>query len=899
MSDSDEGSPLRQHFRVLGDSSIRGVLWSPTILGFTIVIYALSRIANELLFSYMIASASIFGVLYFSNAHPPQQVFTQQRYSISSDRNGADAVDKRLDQDEDYLTKLNLFYHPLTKIVDQLLQYFYDDFVHYWWNPLNSEYDNEFEKIIKSRLNTAVTNVEKTLLKQERNDIVMAIMYGLANTLIIHMRECRTFETSEIPMDAYVVENPQSPFAQLLSKKEQHHQLRSLSTTILRRILPIDDMDSVLVSSIFKELLSTHLLENILATCSDPDFVNGWIIQYLSDTLNGLDDTHPDSILTDSDGLRSVVEKATEDAMAAEQQQRHQHDELSHNPSSTNRQNDSPNKLDDTLENSHNSIEIGDTVDITNDQGCTTPPQCLPISQHNIPSASEPPNNPRPQVDHKSPTYDASIPTTVHDNSQPMARTKTELTMDKSPLIYVPGTVSFSIMDISPRQNMATLDKSSLAYIIQIERPALEQSSGSEGGGYVITRTYSDFDTFHGLMRAKHGKRVTRLNLRLPLDVTRSWLGKKKSAIGNGIGTSSASSSIGSDGKIISHGLENYLNTVVGDDELGRDPLILAFLQKEQATQQGATQNKHNFAEEYKDELAAYTVAPLAVDTTSVLPTSMGTRAMSLFGRASISNGNTPTSWSPSLWSSNSSSSSQSDLTGGMFKSARQGSISSMKSNSDSTTSSKNLEDDHEQTVGSNTKEDNQWQQKYDDSSAPVPASSKNGNNYNSSSPQKPLSAMDTELLIETTFALIVEIFDLTTANNKAWMRRSLLNLLREIVRRSYTELVAKQYNDYMQAYLSPNALVGWMELVRDTFWPNGVYNMNTIERTIEEKRQTKQLAKQLLVQRAVPGGVRQLIGDQNCTLAMERIWNRLQDEELNRVLILQVLERVVKPLFG
>ncbi|CAO3599896.1 unnamed protein product [Absidia cylindrospora] len=655
-------------------------------------------------------------------------------------------------------------------------------------------------------------------------------------------------------------------------------------------------MDSVLVSSIFKELLSTHLLENVLATCSDPDFVNGWIIQYLSDDSNGLDDAHPDSNLTDSDGLRSLVEKATEDAMAAEQQQRQQHDELSHNLSSTTQQNDSPLNLDDTLENNHNDIQIGDTVDITSDQSDAIPAQCSPVSQHNIPTAPEPFKTLQPQVNHKSP----AIPTTAHDNNQPMPRTKTELAMDKSPVIYVPGTVSFSIMDISPRQDMATLDKSSLTYIIQIERPALEQSSGSEGGGYVITRTYSDFDTFQGLMRAKHGKRVTRLNLRLPLDVTRSWLGKKKSAIGNGMGTTSASSGTGSDGEIISHGLEHYLNTVVSDDELGRDPLILAFLQKEQAAQQGATQTKLNFTEEYKDELAAYTMAPLAVDTTSVLPTSMGTRAMSLFGRANTTNGNTPTSWSPSLWSSNSSSSSQSDFTGGIFKSARQGSISSMKSNSDSTTSSKNLDDDHhEQTIGSSTKDENQWQQKNDDSSAAAAASSKNENTCDSSSQQKPLSAMDTELLIETTFALIVEIFDLTTANNKAWMRRSLLNLLREIVRRSYTELVAKQYNDYMQAYLSPNALVGWMELIRDTFWPDGVYNMNTVERTMEEKRQTKQLAKQLLVQRAVPGGVRQLIGDQNCTVAMERIWTRLQDEELNRVLILQVLERVVKPLFG
>jgi hypothetical protein len=263
---------------------------------------------------------------------------------------------------------------------------------------------------------------------------------------------------------------------------------------------------------------------------------------------------------------------------------------------------------------------------------------------------------------------------------------------------------------------------------------------------------------------------------------------------------------------------------------------------------------------------------------------------MSLFGR---SNGSTPTSWSPSLWTSNGNTSHNDLSGGGTHKTTRRGSISSTKSSNDSTSNWKVLEEEHD----NETKQGRHLQQNYD-TLGTAPAPSRNGNTYNTGY-QKPLSAMDTELLIETTFALIVEIFELTTANNKAWMRRSLLNLLREIVRRSYTELVAKKYNDYIQAYLSPNALVGWMQLIKDTFWPDGIYNLNNNERTLEEKKQTKQLARQLLVQRAVPGGVRQLIGDQNCTLAMDRIWARLQDEELNRVLILQVLERVAKPLFG
>jgi hypothetical protein len=187
------------------DGNIRGILWSPVVLGSTVVVYALSRTANGLLFSYAIAAASVFAVLYFSSSHPPQQVFAQQRYSLSSLWTTDDdskvslaststalinlrlvVYGLKLELDEQSTT-LDLFYPPLTKSVDQLLQYFYRDFVYSWWNPLQSGYDEEFERAINVRLNAAVTNIEKTLLKQERNDIVMAIMYGLANTLIIHM----------------------------------------------------------------------------------------------------------------------------------------------------------------------------------------------------------------------------------------------------------------------------------------------------------------------------------------------------------------------------------------------------------------------------------------------------------------------------------------------------------------------------------------------------------------------------------------------------------------------------------------------------------------------------------------------------------------------------------------
>ena len=82
---------------------------------------------------------------------------------------------------------LHLFYPPLTNIIKQLINYFTRDFILNWWDPLNPDQNPEFERVIRARLNGSVHRVEKILLKQERNDLVMATVYGIANVLIIHM----------------------------------------------------------------------------------------------------------------------------------------------------------------------------------------------------------------------------------------------------------------------------------------------------------------------------------------------------------------------------------------------------------------------------------------------------------------------------------------------------------------------------------------------------------------------------------------------------------------------------------------------------------------------------------------------------------------------------------------
>ena len=774
-----------------------------------------------------------------------------------------------------------------------------------------------------------------------------------------------------------------------MSTAEQHQQMRSLSTTILKRILPNNDTESMIVMSMLRELLTTHLFGNILTTMSDPDYINSYIVDYLSVTETSGDKDAKDD---NGEGIRNVVERAAESLMADGG-----FDDTTITPSTSNnggghasntlgtQRAGSPEVFNNTLSpssisptsptpplapprksatvpppdtsSSPSSKLDSQSTATTNEPVITTtspspstaslPP--IPESQHsNVPIRSA---STSPSMNNSS-KKKISVPRSVDDNEQ-------------SPIIYPAGTVNFSIMDISSPSaggtgNNNSPDKSKLMFIVQIERPAMEDNTGSEGGGYVITRTYADFEVFHAIISARHARRVARTNLRLPLDPIRSWL-----KLGS---TTNASPITANDTESICRSLERYLHIVVQDNEMGRDQIIYAFLRKERRRNNAAGENDHqqgmdiSFADEYMDEVSAYAAlsstgpstngyTPLVSSTTG--STSPASSAASSVGKAMSMLARAPSLAVKSVSRSSTASMTDDDILGspGLMesrrwfgrKSTREGSISSIRSNNSSsgkeetdgelidtsipgttsiaaatkrssqqhqhipsppsthvTTCSEDEGEDDDMII---MEEPDQVENLIDLEEEQDPMSRRRNTIDDGSGARindnKPLSPLDIELLIETTFALVVEIFDLTTANNKAWMRRTLLNVLREVVRRSYTEIIAQHYSSYMNDYMSPDALVYFCNILQEKYWPGGVYNTEVAERTPEQKEATRQQARTLLMSSGVPAGVRQLIGDQNCNVAMDRLFTRLQDQGLNRVLILQLVERLVRPVFG
>ncbi|KAG2173577.1 hypothetical protein INT43_004995, partial [Umbelopsis isabellina] len=749
-----------------------------------------------------------------------------------------------------------------TKLIDLTIR----DFVSTWWTPMNFYNNVLFETEIRTTINITMMNLERSILAHDTNDLFLGIVYGMANSLIIHMRECREFEDSRLDLAEFTQRNPSSPFSQLLSRKEQHRQLQDLGTSFLQKTVPKEELSSPIVSSFFTEIFASYALESVLDLICDPDYLNMTIVDALNDA-KVIDGEHGEDM---AEGFRSVVEKAAEDAIATKNESVPSSGAPLNRDEGANQRQVSNDMVHDhkpvPTEGEKLTVDVGmskspirDTHEAGRRNGSITIPGDGSFYKDGQSSYTN-----RMSEDKVS-ARTSSPQSSVHELSTTMKQTPS--------LLFPRGTVSFSIMDISPGDESQKIDIATLLFFVQIERSMSNDQRQSEGGGYILTRTYDNFMALHSALSTRHPRSVSRLSLRLPLDQGRMW--RHRSQTNNR--------------EALCQNLEKYLHIVADDDVLGADMGFKVFLSKEQNSSQDI------------DAVKALGIEELSEDSSNA--SSSKNHLSGPSGQALVDEDRDPLKqqMSPrtqySKWI-NKRVSRQNSMKDGIEASPRPSSRQSTDSfvsmpMTGSRQSSEGPVEGYNAQIPGRPSTDlqirNDGAKLVDETTEPQSVTSAH----------KKLNAIEVELLIETTFALITEIFQLTEANQSAWLRRTALNLLREVIRRSYSEVISQQFVKYMTEYGSSSYVTSLITTITDKFWPNGIWATAVPVRTSEEKEATKALARELLKARGVPSGARQLIGELNCVDAMERLWARCQDVELNRILGVQLLERTLRPFIN
>lgn len=84
-------------------------------------------------------------------------------------------------------TELQLSDTTLCEKTNRLVDLALRDFVSTWWSPMNFYSSKEFEDEVRITMNVTLENFERAILAHDSNDLIMAMVYGVANSLIIHM----------------------------------------------------------------------------------------------------------------------------------------------------------------------------------------------------------------------------------------------------------------------------------------------------------------------------------------------------------------------------------------------------------------------------------------------------------------------------------------------------------------------------------------------------------------------------------------------------------------------------------------------------------------------------------------------------------------------------------------
>ncbi|KAJ1909181.1 phosphatidylinositol binding, partial [Tieghemiomyces parasiticus] len=167
----------------------------------------------------------------------------------------------------------------------------------------------------------------------------------------------------------------------------------------------------------------------------------------------------------------------------------------------------------------------------------------------------------------------------------------------------------------------------------------------------------------------------------------------------------------------------------------------------------------------------------------------------------------------------------------------------------------------------------------------------------------KALRPEEIELLIETFFALMDEVFDLK--DTKQWLRRKALAVFKQLLRQSYASTISTVFVDTVTKYTEPALLADRIDQLTTSFWPNGTWYATPITddpsspslpvvRTEEQKEATKLEARVLFVNH-MPEALQRMVGEYNGVMGMTRLFELLQRPELVRPIAIKLLDSICK----
>ena len=142
----------------------------------------------------------------------------------------------------------------------------------------------------------------------------------------------------------------------------------------------------------------------------------------------------------------------------------------------------------------------------------------------------------------------------------------------------------------------------------------------------------------------------------------------------------------------------------------------------------------------------------------------------------------------------------------------------------------------------------------------------------------------------EYVYLLISEVFELDE-----WSR-VLRKQLVELVQLTYGKSIDRELQEFINWVVSEPMLVFYLETFQGAMWPNGEPVPAAPTRSDEQKTDTKEKARQKFL-KSVPSTLQTILGQRNCQIGFQKIFESFQDPRGNRQLFYSLLEMVLYAL--
>ena len=147
--------------------------------------------------------------------------------------------------------------------------------------------DKSFEQCCRQTLSKLLASVSRRLSQKRPADAFLNFTTNVASMLLVFLKELSTAlstasEGSSVStaISMYLSQNPQSALASILDKDEQDKKLKSVAEDFLKTFAEPESMGNLL-RVFLRETLAGLALESVLLTCSQPSWINDWIIYLL------------------------------------------------------------------------------------------------------------------------------------------------------------------------------------------------------------------------------------------------------------------------------------------------------------------------------------------------------------------------------------------------------------------------------------------------------------------------------------------------------------------------------------------------------------------------------------------------------------------------------------------